>query len=304
MKKIKEKKIIQKIEERALKYLSIHEVYLDTDLELETIEYLKRQKYLEFTKIESILKNNFIRSYPFGYIMKNKKNSIVGFMGTIFSIRALGYKERVFCNIHTLIVDETFRLNSFLLLTKLIEKKFTLTAFTPVKTLVGLLEKFGFVKVNMNYRVIFLFNFLNFFKKKSYKIEKNSIIIKKLLNEKDLNIFKNYIHFPCEKFIIFDLKDPQKYILIIATKSIKKKFKTLNLFYVSDNLKFKKNFSQISSLISDEFKVNFCVQYFFDEEECSVPNNLFLTKNYKKNICVKNLNNNFKVDILYSDLIE
>ena len=170
MKKIKEKKIIQKIKERALKYLSIHEVYLDTDLELETIEYLKRQKYLEFTKIESILKNNFIRSYPFGYIMKNKKNSIVGFMGTIFSIRALGYKERVFCNIHTWIVDETFRLNSFLLLTKLIEKKFTLTAFTPVKTLVGLLEKFGFVKVRMNYRVIFLFNFLNFFKKKSYKI--------------------------------------------------------------------------------------------------------------------------------------
>ena len=123
MKKLIRKNTIQKIKERASKNLSIHEVYLDTDLEIETIEYLKKQKYLEFSKIETVLKNNFISSYPFGYIMKNKKNNIVGFMGTIFSIRTMGYKERVYCNIHTWIVDEVFRLNSFLLLTELVKKK-------------------------------------------------------------------------------------------------------------------------------------------------------------------------------------
>ena len=304
MKKIKEKNTIKVIEKRALKNLSINEVYLNTDLELETIEYLKKQKYLEFSKIETMLKNNFIPSYPFGYIMRDKQKNIVGFMGTIFSIRTIGYKEMVFCNIHTWIVDETCRLYSFLLISELAEKKFTLTAFTPVKKLVGLLEKFGFIKININYRIIFLSYFSNIFKKKTHKIEKNSESIEKILNEKDLIIFKNYIHFPCEKFIIIDSNEPSKYIFIIATKAVKRKFKTLNIFYVSDNLKLKKNFSKISPIISKEFKVSFCVQHFFDEDESAIPNKLILTKNYKKKICVKNLNNNFKLDILYSDLIE
>ena len=59
MKKIREKNTIQKIEERASKNLSIHEVYLNTDLEGETIDYLKKQRYLKISKIETILKNNF-----------------------------------------------------------------------------------------------------------------------------------------------------------------------------------------------------------------------------------------------------
>ena len=304
MKKIREKNTIQKIEERASKNLSIHEVYLNTDLEGETIDYLKKQRYLKISKIETILKNNFIPSYPFGYIMRNKKNDIVGFVGTIFSIRNIGHKEKVYCNIHTWIVDEAFRLNSFLLIAELVKKNFTLTAFTPVKTLVGLLEKFGFVKMNMHYRVIFLSNLFNFFKKRNYKIEKNSLSIENLLSEKDLTIFKNYIHFPCEKFMIIDSDKPQNNIFIIANKVIKKKFKTLNILYVSDNSKLKKNWSKISALFYYEFKVSFCVQHFFDENESAIPNTIFLTKNYKKNICVKNLNNDFKLDILYSDLIE
>ena len=304
MKKIKEKYSIQKIEERASKNLKIHEVYLGTELELETIEYLKKQKYIEFSKIEIILKNNFIPIYPFGYILKNKKNDIVGFMGTIFSIRVFGNKEKVFCNIHTWIVDEAYRINSFLLLTTLVKNKFILTAFTPVKTLVGLLEKFGFIKNNINYRIILLTNFLNFLKKKEFKIEKNSLTIEKLLNEKDLIIFKNYIHFPCEKFIIIDSNKPSNYIFIIATKVIKKKIKTLNIFYVSDSLLLKKEWSKISPLISSEFKVVFCVQHYFDEKDCGIPKRIIFTKNYKKNICIRNLNNNFKLDTLYSDLIE
>ena len=90
-------------------------MYFNTDLELETIEYLKKQKYFEFLSIERMLKSNFIPSYPFGYIMRNKQKNIVGFMGAIFSIRTIDYKEIVFCNIHTWIIDETFRLYSDLI---------------------------------------------------------------------------------------------------------------------------------------------------------------------------------------------
>ena len=73
--------------------------------------------------------------------------AIVGFMGTIFSMRTIENKEHIYCNIHTWIVDKSFRINSFLLLTKLMKKNIILTAFTPIKTLVGLFEKFGFEKV-------------------------------------------------------------------------------------------------------------------------------------------------------------
>ena len=304
MKKLKEKNSIEKIKTRASKNLRIYEVYLDTDLELEAIQYLKKQRFLEFSKIETVLKNNFIPSYPFGYVLKNQENTIVGFMGTIFSIRNKGNRERIFCNIHTWIVDEAYRLNSFLLLTEIAEKKITLTAFTPVKTLIGLLEKFGFQKITIKYRITFLIDFFKFFRKSKYKIEKNSINIEKILNENDLITYKSYIHVPCEKFLIIDINDKTKYIFIIASKVIKRKFNTLNIFYVSNNVELKKNWNKIYPEISKEFKVNFCIQHFFDETDSAIPNKLLVTKNSKKNICVKNVTNNFKLDILYSDLIE
>ena len=71
-----------------------------------------------------------------------------------------------------------------------------------------------------------------------------------------------------------------------------------------DTLLLKKEWSKISPLISSEFKVVFCVQHFFDEKDSGIPNRIILAKNYKKDICIKNLNNNFKLDTLYSDLIE
>ena len=91
-----------------------------------------------------VLKNSFISDYPIGYVMKNENNNIVGFMGTIYSRRNFNNQEYIYCNIHSWIVDETYRINSFLLLMPLINQKITLTAFTPVKSLVGLLEKFNF----------------------------------------------------------------------------------------------------------------------------------------------------------------
>ena len=51
--------------------------------------------------------------------------------------------------------------NDINLLTPLLEKEIVLTAFTPVKSLVGLLEKFGFKKIKMQYRITFLFGVSN-----------------------------------------------------------------------------------------------------------------------------------------------
>ena len=39
--------------------------------------------------IDRILKNSFFSDYPFGYVITDHGNNIVGFMGTIFSKRIL-----------------------------------------------------------------------------------------------------------------------------------------------------------------------------------------------------------------------
>ena len=160
MPKSRNKDFIEKIKNRAERSLKIEEVYLNSKFYSETINYLLKQIYFKFPSINRLLKTGFISDYPLGYVMKNENNDVVGFMGTIYSRRNFNNEEYIYCNIHSWIVDETYRINSFLLLMPLINQKITLTAFTPVKSLVGLLEKFNFKKVKMKYRIIFFLIFL------------------------------------------------------------------------------------------------------------------------------------------------
>ncbi len=202
MKENTNKDFFKKIQKRAERSLKVEEVNLNSELYNETIDYLKKQKYINFLEIEKILLNNFISDYPFGYIIKDQNNKIVGFMGTIFSKKIHGDKEYVYCNIHSWVVDKSYRINSFFLLTPLIEKKIILTAFTPVNSLVGLLEKFDFKKININYKVAFYLNL--FFPKKNnnYTLEKNDTVIRKKLNKDELKIYENYFKLSYEKFLI------------------------------------------------------------------------------------------------------
>ena len=231
---------IEKIKYRAARSLKVEEVHLNGKFYQETISYLKNQKYIKYTEINKVLKNNFISNYPFGYIIKDLKNNIVGFMGTIFSKRIFDNKEYIYCNIHTWIVDEIHRINSFLLLTPLIKKKITLTAFTPVNSLIGLLKKFQFEKIEIKYKIVCFFNFFILQKKNFYFIEKENSIIREKLNKNEMKIYENYYNLPYEKFIITDKNDSSKYIFIIASKAKKKGINVLNFFYVSNNSEFKK----------------------------------------------------------------
>ena len=212
---------IKKIKERASRSLKIEEVYLNSKSYSDAIKYLQDQKYLEFTSINKLLNNIFSTEHPIGYVIKNEKKAIVGFMGTIYSKRNFNNQEYTYCNIHSWIVEEKYRLNSFLLLTPLVSQEITLTAFTPVKSLIGLLEKFNFKKIKMKYRFILLFNF-SIFKKNDFFIEKDSNEIKKRINKSDLKIYENYYSLPYEKFLIINKKDNSKYLLVIASR-VKKK---------------------------------------------------------------------------------
>jgi len=301
--KSKNKDFIDKIKDRATRSLKVEEVYLNGKFYFETMNYLQKQKYLKFSSINKVLENNFISDYPLGYIITNESKTIVGFMGTIYSKRNFNNQEYIYCNIHTWIVDEAYRINSFLLLTPLINQKITLTAFTPVTSLLGLLEKFDFQTIKIKHKIVYLFNFL-ISKNSDYSIEKDSAIIKKKINQIDFKIYENYYKLPYEKFIITNKTDSSKYIFVIASRVKKKGLNVLNLFYISNNTEFKKNWDKFKFIISKEFNVNFFSQYFFDDIYSAFPDNIFLSKTKEKYVCIKNILPNINLDILYSDLIE
>ena len=63
-------------------------VFLKSQLEAKAIKYLKNQNYLDYKKISQILKINYNKKYPSGYVLKTK-NKVVGFLGTLFAKRKI-----------------------------------------------------------------------------------------------------------------------------------------------------------------------------------------------------------------------
>ena len=300
----KNEEFIEKVKIRASKSLKIKEVFLDSEIFEKANQYLRVQKYLEYNKVEKILKNYFEPNHPLGYVMIDNNEKIVGFMGTIFSKKNIDKRIVKLCNIHSWIVDKDYRLNAFYLLTSLPEEDIIFTAFTPVKTLIGLLEKFDFKKMKMNLNIVAFFNFSLLKKQKQFFIERKIENFKNKLSESDLNILKNYKNLPYEKFVIINKKQNLKPIFIIASKIKKKGFNILKFIYVSNKEEFKKKWYLLKSNIQSEFNVNLAFNYFFDEKDNIFPSNIILSKTLKKEVCIKNFPENKKLDILYSDLVE
>ena len=100
---------ISNLKKRASKSLKVEPVFLNSKLENEAITYLQKQSYLDFTKLENILKNNFIKEFPFGYVLKTRIGGIVGFLGTMFSNRKEGGGKNIYCNLHTWIVNKSHK---------------------------------------------------------------------------------------------------------------------------------------------------------------------------------------------------
>ena len=283
-------------------------VFFNTSLDIKITEYLKKQTYLNYTKFEIFLKNNFNNKFPFGYVVINQFNNIVGFLGTMFSNRTESETKYLYCNLHTWIIDKDYRLiffsHSDIILGPIFEYSCAFFA-KPVKPLIRLfLKKFDMKKLEMKYRVIFLLNFSNFLKIKKYKIENNPLIIKKYLNKNDLTIFLDHKNLTCHKFIIVDKYDPSNNIFVIALKKRKKKyFNILEIIYASNSEKLKENWFNISLKIAIKYNVFFCGQNFLNEKESSIPKKTLISKDFKSEIVVKNLPLNFKFNTLYSEFV-
>ena len=86
-------------------------VFFNTSLATRATKYLKTQTYLDYTTIEIFLKNNFNNKFPFGYVIINQSDEIVGFLGTMFSNRIQNETKFLYCNLHTWVVDKNYRIN-------------------------------------------------------------------------------------------------------------------------------------------------------------------------------------------------
>ena len=294
---------LEKLKARNKKNLKVEEVYLNSELSVQTFDFLKKQAYLKYSNINIILKNIFDINFPFGNVLLNEKNEIIGFLGTMISARVNKNENYILCNLHTWIVNKSNRLNSYLLLMPLLEKNYVITTFTPLKTLIGLYEKFGFKKIKMNYRITFLFNFFAIFKRKKFIIERDQNNFLKNLNKNELKIYQDHKNLTCIKFLISDVKNPRNKSFIIALKKKKIFFSSLDLIFVSDAKLLRDNWLSLSHEIALNFKVFFSGQNFINKDDCAIPDDILISKTFHKDICVKELPKNYNFDTLYSELV-
>ena len=301
MKKILTHENLKKIIKKASNNLSIEEIKITSNNFNKLKEYLNNQVFLDSERISLLFQFNQNINYPIGFIIKNLENKIVGFMGTLFYEKFINKKKFIFCNIHSWIVNKRFRLNSFFLITPLLKERLNLTAYTPVKSLEGLLEKFGFNKTILNYKIVININLIRFVKKDFSIITEENIVLN-YLNNDEIVEFKKHSNKIFNKFIILN-KNNNKYVFIIARK-IKKKFINLfNFFYISNKNEFSNNWSNIKNLISNEFNINIFSEYYFNNKESFFPSNILFYKIIKKIIYSKTTIELDKFDIQNSDLL-
>ena len=280
------------------KYL-IDKVFFKDKNKKNLITYLKKQKHIDFKLIR---RNFFIiydKKFPIAFLLKNKKK-IVGFLGTLFSIRKINKKKYIFCNIHSWLVDVPHRVAADLLFKNILNKSI-ITVLSARKGLSRSFMNMGFKKIKMNYRVIFLLNPINFFHKKTTGIFTDIYLIKNTLDKNNLEILKKHSHKIFLKFIVYNLKDKSEFSFLIA-KIIKKKkfFSVINIIYSTNKSFTKNNINSIYNNIFYKFNVFFCGQHFLKEKECIFKDKLF-SQNSSKEIYLKNFAEKLEFNTLFSE---
>ena len=274
---------IQNLEYRALKSYKIIKIF-ESEIHSEKVSnFLKKQKYISFETIIKILKSSKEKKLPIANIMLHKNsNQIVGFVGTLFSVKKINNTDYHYCNIHSWIVSKNHRLFSFFLISDLLKKEINLTAFTAVYTLKGLLNKLGFEKKLINEK--FYLNLLPFsFKKKSLLILKDG-------NE------NNLIN------IIFKHEQKIEEVSIIGNIIRKKGFKVFKLLFSDNQNLFKENYIEILNYITKKYKIYLFCEYFNDQKDALLPSANLLQITKKRDIFLKSTINIDKFAILNSDL--
>jgi hypothetical protein len=281
------------------KNYSINKIFFEDINKKKFLKYLKKQKYIDYNLINKNFSLIYDKKFPIAFLLKNKKK-IVGFLGTLFSIRKINKKKFIFCNIHSWLVDVPHRIAADLLFKDILNKSI-ITVLSARKGLSKTFNNMGFKKVKMNYRVTFLLNPTNLFYKKKTGIYSDISLIKNCLDKNNLEIFEKHSHKNFMKLIIYNLKNKSEFSFLIA-KIVKKKklFRVINIIYLTNSSFIKKNLSSMYINMFYKFNILFCGQHFLKEEECILQNSFF-SQNSSKDIYLKNFPKRIRFNTLFSE---
>ena len=287
--------------------LSLRPAFRNSSEGEKSIVYLSNQNYLNFKNINLFLNNSFVKKLPFGYNLINKSGKVVGFLGTMFSYREIDNKKVLYCNLHTWIVDEKFRLDFFSNNKEILQPIFAYKSCffaKPAKPLIKIfLRNFNMLVTKMKYRLNFLLQFKNLFNTTHIIITEKDPNFQQYLNEDSKKIYLDHISLKCKKFLIIENNNVKNSIFIVALKKRKKfLFDVLEIVYCSNTERLKNIWSNVSLKIAKIFKVIFCGQYYLNEDDCIFPN-FKLIKEPSYEVVIKDLPYDFKFDTLYSELV-
>tara|TARA_B100001564_G_C20619737_1_gene661727 strand:- start:51 stop:941 length:891 start_codon:yes stop_codon:yes gene_type:complete len=261
--------------------------------------YLKKQSLIKYELIKNNFSINYNSVFPIGYILKDK-SKIVGFLGTLFSYRLIKKKNILFCNIHSWLVETKHRVASQLLF-KNILNNCVITVLTARPGLTKVFKKMGFRRFFLKYRVSFLLN-TNFFHytQNTLKVISDKDFVLKKLNNENKNIFNKHKNKIFYKFIIQNKKNEYSFFICKYIKK-KKYLKIVNIMYSSNTSFVKKNWSSIQIILLKKFKVLFCGNYFLNNNAVLIPKKNIFTKDFTREIFIKNLPKSYKFNSLFSE---
>lgn len=127
----------------------------------------------------------------------------VGFIGTIFCERLINGKLHKICNLSSWFVLPEYRSESLLLFQQILKnKEFTVTSFTSIPAAIKILTRIGFRQLDTHY-----YWYTTNHKKRNKKnigfiTERDEI--EKILNDEEMQIFKDHLPFNANHYIITD----------------------------------------------------------------------------------------------------
>ena len=124
------------------------------------------------------------------------------------------------------------------------------------------------------------------------------------LSEECKAIYKDHNEYQKNILFIY-LNDNLKDNLIVITKKIFKKFllPSLEIIYISNPEKFRKNEQNIKCELAKKFKTFLFIENYFENNSVFSGNQIF-SKIKLKSAYYKNIPSGFKFDFLYSELLD
>ncbi len=160
-----------------------------------------------------------------GFILE-EEGEVVGYLGTLFSIREINGRKEKFCNLCTWIVKEEFRTEGLLLLFQVLRMKdVTVTNFTGNRV-APLLMKFGFRPLDAEARILLPFPSFG----DECEVLFDASRIAPLLDSRDRRVFEDHREFDTP-FALLKTREGNSLISFGRTK--RKRLPLLEIHYLS-----------------------------------------------------------------------